>query len=95
MNTRTLCSDGLRDTAKQLAKNVYMVDEFLSIEADLGNIRSDMFKAADTKIKLHGHCQQKALSQRAAQQKDTEPPRGLYRGSDPFRLLRHGRFVRL
>ncbi|MGN7722749.1 FAD-binding and (Fe-S)-binding domain-containing protein [Chitinophaga sp. 22620] len=57
-----LVSDGLRDTAKQLAKNVYMVDEFLSIEADLGNIRSDMFKAADTKIKLHGHCQQKALS---------------------------------
>ncbi len=57
-----LVSDALRDTAKQLAKNVYMVDEFLSIEADLGHIRSDMFKAADRKIKLHGHCQQKALS---------------------------------
>ncbi|MBO9151854.1 FAD-binding and (Fe-S)-binding domain-containing protein [Chitinophaga sp. GCM10012297] len=57
-----LVSDELRETAKQLAKNVYMVDEFLSIEADLGHIRSEMFKPADKKIKLHGHCQQKALS---------------------------------
>ncbi|WP_346317787.1 FAD-linked oxidase C-terminal domain-containing protein [Chitinophaga sp. YIM B06452] len=57
-----LVGEGLRDTAKQLAKHVYMIDEFLSIEADLGHIRSDMFKAADRKIKLHGHCQQKALS---------------------------------
>jgi FAD/FMN-containing dehydrogenase/Fe-S oxidoreductase len=57
-----LVSEPLRDAAKLLAKNVYMVDEFLSIEADLGHIHSGMFRAAPRQIKLHGHCQQKALS---------------------------------
>jgi Fe-S oxidoreductase len=71
-----LVSDSLRDTAKQLAKNVYMVDEFLSIEADLGNIRSDMFKAADRNIKLHGHCQQKALSSVLHSKKILSLPQG-------------------
>ncbi|GEP97272.1 FAD-binding and (Fe-S)-binding domain-containing protein [Chitinophaga cymbidii] len=57
-----LVGEPLRDAAKQLAKHVYMIDEFLSTEADLGNIHSGMFKAAPRQIKLHGHCQQKALS---------------------------------
>lgn len=57
-----LVGEPLRETAKQLAKHVYMVDEFLSMEADLGNIHSGMFKGAPRQVKLHGHCQQKALS---------------------------------
>ncbi|RPD41934.1 FAD-binding and (Fe-S)-binding domain-containing protein [Chitinophaga barathri] len=71
-----LVSDELRNTAKQLAKNVYMVDEFLSMEADLGHIRSDMFKGADKKIKLHGHCQQKALSSVLHSKKILSLPQG-------------------
>lgn len=57
-----LVQEGLREKAKQLAKHVYMVDEFLSLEADLGHIHSGLFKGAKQNIKLHGHCQQKALS---------------------------------
>ncbi|QEH42071.1 FAD-binding and (Fe-S)-binding domain-containing protein [Chitinophaga sp. XS-30] len=57
-----LVGETLREDAKQLAKHVYMIDEFLSIEADLGHIHSGMFRPAQQKIRLHGHCQQKALS---------------------------------
>lgn len=57
-----LVGEPLREAAKQLAKHVYMIDEFLSTEADLGRIHSGMFRAAPRQVKLHGHCQQKALS---------------------------------
>ena len=52
----------LRDTARQLAKNVLLIDEFLAREIDKGNIRSESFTQSRKKIKLHGHCHQKALS---------------------------------
>lgn len=57
-----LVREDLRDAAKQLARNVYMVDEFLSIEAEQGHIHKDQFSRTPRKVKLHGHCQQKALS---------------------------------
>lgn len=57
-----LVGDNLRDTAKMLAKNVLLIDEFISKEIDLGHIKADQFKGAKQHIKLHGHCQQKALS---------------------------------
>jgi Fe-S oxidoreductase len=57
-----LVGDTLRDTAKMLAKNVLLIDEFISKEIDLGHIKAAQFKGAKQHIKLHGHCQQKALS---------------------------------
>ncbi len=57
-----LVGEPLRNTAKELAKHVYMVDEFISLEVDLGHITAASFKPAKQHIKLHGHCQQKALS---------------------------------
>jgi FAD/FMN-containing dehydrogenase/Fe-S oxidoreductase len=48
--------------AKALAKNVFMIDEFLAKEIEKGNIRKDQFTKEKKAIKLHGHCQQKALS---------------------------------
>ncbi|MFB6454332.1 FAD-binding and (Fe-S)-binding domain-containing protein [Chitinophaga sp. Hz27] len=57
-----LVRDGLRNGAKKLAKHVYMVDEFLAMEADKGNITAAQFTSKPQHIKLHGHCQQKALS---------------------------------
>ena len=48
--------------AKQLATNVYLVDEFLSMEIEKGNINKSLFTKEKRLIKLHGHCQQKALS---------------------------------
>ncbi|MGX5818828.1 FAD-binding and (Fe-S)-binding domain-containing protein [Chitinophaga lutea] len=57
-----LVGEPLRAKAKALADNVLMIDEFLSRETDLGHIRPEMFRPAQQHIKLHGHCQQKALS---------------------------------
>ncbi|WP_232826034.1 FAD-binding and (Fe-S)-binding domain-containing protein [Chitinophaga alhagiae] len=57
-----LVGEPLRAAAKELARHVYMIDEFLSLEADLGHITPAMFKPGKQHIKLHGHCQQKALS---------------------------------
>jgi FAD/FMN-containing dehydrogenase/Fe-S oxidoreductase len=52
----------LLDSAKTLAKNSLLVDEFVAREADLGNIRGDAFVSDSRQIKLHGHCHQKALA---------------------------------
>lgn len=57
-----LVREELRSSAKELAKNVFLIDEFLNKEAVKGNITSDQFTADKKQIKLHGHCQQKALS---------------------------------
>ena len=48
--------------AKALAKNVFLIDEFIAAEIDKGNISKDLFTKEKKLIKLHGHCQQKALS---------------------------------
>lgn len=48
--------------AEKLAKNCLLVDEFLAKEIDKGNIKKEQFTQAEKKIKLHGHCHQKALS---------------------------------
>jgi len=48
--------------AKELAKHVYTVEEFIAKEFAAGNIDRNLFTAAPQKIKLHGHCQQKSLS---------------------------------
>jgi Fe-S oxidoreductase len=57
-----LMEDSEMETAKQLAKNVLLVDEFISQEIMAGNITSDIFTKEKKTIKLHGHCHQKALS---------------------------------
>jgi len=48
--------------ARQLAKNVFLIDEFISGEIEKGNIGAAQFTKEKRKIQLHGHCQQKALS---------------------------------
>lgn len=50
------------DVARKLAKNCLLFDEFISREIDAGRITSEMFTTEERKIKLHGHCHQKALS---------------------------------
>ena len=39
-----------------------MIDEFLKQEIEAGNIDREAFKTEERKIKLHGHCQQKAVA---------------------------------
>ena len=48
--------------AKVLAKNTYTIEEFLAAETRIGNIISASFSTEARKIKIHGHCHQKALS---------------------------------
>ena len=48
--------------AATLAKNSFLIDDFLAREIDLGHIRPEQFTTETRTILLHGHCQQKALS---------------------------------
>ncbi len=57
-----LVSKEMVEDAKKLSKNCFLIDEFISKEMDAGRIKSDSFTTETRKIKLHGHCHQKALS---------------------------------
>lgn len=49
-----------QDKARKLAQNSLMIDEFLDREVKAGRITESMFTGNPRKIKLHGHCYQKA-----------------------------------
>ncbi|CAL66603.1 FAD-linked oxidase-like protein [Christiangramia forsetii KT0803] len=51
-----------KDSAVKLAKNSFIIEEFLKQEIAMGNIRQDQFTDDSATIKIHGHCHQKALS---------------------------------
>jgi Fe-S oxidoreductase len=57
-----LVSEDLVKAATQLAKNALQFDEFIAREIDAKRIRSEQFTNVAKKIKLHGHCQQKAIA---------------------------------
>ena len=57
-----LVSQDLRKQAGELGKNALMIDEFLVSEMERGNISKEAFTTKSAKIKLHGHCQQKAIA---------------------------------
>jgi len=57
-----LVNKELRDAATQLAKNTFLIDEFLAREIKAGKINPDLFTKEKKNILLHGHCHQKALS---------------------------------
>jgi FAD/FMN-containing dehydrogenase/Fe-S oxidoreductase len=48
--------------AKALSKNVFIIDEFIAREIEIGNIKKSSFTTEKRHIKLHGHCHQKSLS---------------------------------
>jgi FAD/FMN-containing dehydrogenase/Fe-S oxidoreductase len=58
-----LASDDLYEASKALAKNVFLIDEFIAHEIQQGNISKAMFTNAKQHIVLHGHCQQKVLTE--------------------------------
>ncbi len=55
-----LATDENFEKAKALSKNVFYVDEFIAREFAAGKIDAALFSSSTKKIKLHGHCQQKA-----------------------------------
>jgi FAD/FMN-containing dehydrogenase/Fe-S oxidoreductase len=57
-----LADDDQFEDAKALSKNAFLIDEFLAAEIKAGHIDKNLFTKEARLIKLHGHCQQKALS---------------------------------
>jgi FAD/FMN-containing dehydrogenase/Fe-S oxidoreductase len=57
-----LADDELLETARELAKNAFMIDEFIAAEIDKGSIKKEQFTTTKKEIKVHGHCQQKAVA---------------------------------
>jgi FAD/FMN-containing dehydrogenase/Fe-S oxidoreductase len=52
----------LRNEAYLLAKNCFLIDEFLVKENETGRINLDLFTDNEQTIKLHCHCQQKSIA---------------------------------
>ena len=57
-----LVDSSLQEKAKKLAKSALMLEEFIVQEIEKGNIRKEQFTDEVKTIKLHGHCQQKAVA---------------------------------
>ncbi|MGE5393603.1 MAG: FAD-binding and (Fe-S)-binding domain-containing protein [Candidatus Saccharibacteria bacterium] len=57
-----LADVSLQQSAKLLGKNALMFEEFIMREVAKGSIKKEQFNTEDRVIKLHGHCQQKAVS---------------------------------
>ena len=57
-----LVGKDLKEIAINLGENALMIDEFLKREIDNKNITKDQFTKEEQNIKLHGHCQQKAVA---------------------------------
>ncbi|MFS4418642.1 FAD-binding and (Fe-S)-binding domain-containing protein [Maribacter sp. 2307ULW6-5] len=50
------------ETAAAVAQNVFLLEEFLAMEIEKGEVRQEQFTTQARTIKIHGHCHQKALS---------------------------------
>jgi FAD/FMN-containing dehydrogenase/Fe-S oxidoreductase len=51
-----------KEAARKIGTYTFMIEEFLARELELGNIDVSLFRETGATIKVHGHCQQKALS---------------------------------
>ena len=57
-----LVDENEKATAQKLGKNCFLIDEFITKEAEAGRINKELFTKETKVVKLHGHCHQKALS---------------------------------
>jgi len=57
-----LVDPNLQEKAKKLAMNALMIEEFLVLEMEKGRITTEQFTQEKKVVKLHGHCQQKAIA---------------------------------
>lgn len=69
-----LVREGFRSAASEIAPNAFMLEEFLVAEMEKNEIKKEMFTSKSLKMKLHGHCQQKAIAGTAASIKCLEFP---------------------
>lgn len=71
-----LVSEELANDAANLSKNVLQFDEFIAREMDAKRITRSQFKPKKQLIKLHGHCQQKAIGSLVSTKKMLSLPEG-------------------
>jgi Fe-S oxidoreductase len=71
-----LVDKSLADKAVELAKNVLLFDEFIVREMDAKRINRSQFKGGKKLIRLHGHCQQKAVGSLVPTKKMLSLPEG-------------------
>ncbi len=57
-----LAGDDLKEAAGRIAKNSFLIDEFITHEFRSGKINKELFADDTREIILHAHCQQKAIS---------------------------------
>ncbi len=57
-----LVGNDLKKAAQELSENALMIDEFLKREIESEIITNEIFTKEKRHIKLHGHCQQKAVA---------------------------------
>lgn len=50
------------ETTNAIALNSFLMEEFLSLEIQKGEVRAEQFTKAPKIVKIHNHCHQKALS---------------------------------
>ena len=50
-----------KSTAERIASHTFLIEEFIQLEIELGNIKPEQFTSDLKTIKFHGHCHQKAL----------------------------------
>ena len=60
-----LAGSDLKGAAENIARNSFMVDEFIAREYRSGNIDRNLFVEEKASILLHAHCQQKAIASSA------------------------------
>ncbi|MGJ8592890.1 MAG: FAD-binding and (Fe-S)-binding domain-containing protein [Aquaticitalea sp.] len=53
-------------SAKQIAANTFLIEEFIQQEIKLGNIKASQFTKEAQSINFHGHCHQKAMRNQAS-----------------------------
>ncbi|OFY65139.1 MAG: FAD-binding protein [Bacteroidetes bacterium RBG_13_43_22] len=61
-----LAGDDLKEDALKIAKNSFLIDEFIAREFRSGRITREAFVDSGNEIILHAHCQQKAISSSAS-----------------------------
>ena len=57
-----LANENKQSSAKAIASNTFLIEEFLYTEFQAGKIKPTAFSDEEQMIVLHGHCHQKALS---------------------------------
>lgn len=57
-----LVGSALKEKAEKLSNNALLIEEYITKMNEMGKIDQNLFTDAESSMKLHGHCQQKAIA---------------------------------